>query len=298
MRVSTHISEGALRRACAALLQDTFPPMSPTNDVVSALRLLHLGLHVDERSSLGTLRNVAPHAAPTDVDQIRKAPRLEPLGQASDRHIRDATRPASTDLLLRMLSEIVSLLLRGEVPDPVRPCVCGAAIMALRKPSGSFRSMAIGEPIRRLTNKVALDLVTDHARSILEPLLLGVKTPNGCEVTVHVTRPWFHRHRSDPSLVALSVDISNAFNSVHRNAALQAVHTHFPSPTNWPLLSAREYPVHWFREYHVPGHLHREECPTGRSSSPWPATWSSRKPVVSLRDLNRSCVATTLRHSA
>ena len=38
-RVSTLIQEGALRQACAALLQD--PPVQPTDDVVASLRLLH-----------------------------------------------------------------------------------------------------------------------------------------------------------------------------------------------------------------------------------------------------------------
>ena len=63
-------------------------------------------------------------------------------------HVRDAMRPSSSDLLLRLLSEVVSLLLRGEVPEMVRPYVCGASIMALRKPDGSLRPIAIGETIR------------------------------------------------------------------------------------------------------------------------------------------------------
>ena len=80
--------------------------------------------------------------------------------------------------------------------------------MALRKPNGSLRRpIAIGESIGRLTGKVTVDLISDHARTIL----------------------WFRHHRSDPSTVALSVDISSAFNTVHRSAVLQAVRTHFPA---------------------------------------------------------------------
>ena len=42
-------------------------------------------------------------------------------------------------LLLQLLSEVVCLMLQGEVPEAVRPCVCGAPIMALRRPNGSLR---------------------------------------------------------------------------------------------------------------------------------------------------------------
>ena len=112
------IQEGALRRACAALLQD--PPVRPIDDMVWALRLLHRGPPIGERSNLGTLRRVAARAAPTtDVDQIRKALHSFPSASGAERsglgpsHIRDAMRPASADMLLRLLSEVVNLLLQG-----------------------------------------------------------------------------------------------------------------------------------------------------------------------------------------
>ena len=101
--------------------------------------------------------------------------------------------------------------------------------MALRKPNGT-RPIAAGETFRRITSKVAVELISDQARTILEPIQLGVKTPNGCEATIHTTRQWFHRHRSDPSKTAVSVDISNAFNTVHRSAVLQSIRTHFTFP--------------------------------------------------------------------
>ena len=232
-RVSTLLQEGALRRACAALLQD--PPVSPSGEVVSDLRALHPAPHADERASLGSLRRVASRAAPVaEVDQVRKAVHSFPSTSGAGRsglrpsHIRDAMRPASSDLLLRLLTEVVNLLLQGEVPESVRPFVCGASIMALRKPNGSLRPT-----VRRITSKVAVELISDRARTVLEPLQLGVKTPNGCEAIVHTTRQWFHKHRLDPSKVAVAVDISNALNSLHRSAVLQSVRTHFPSLAPW-----------------------------------------------------------------
>ena len=215
-RVSTLIQEGALRRACAALLQD--PPVRPTEDVVASQGLLHPGIPDEDRVEMTSLRRVALGAAPSaDSDQVRKAlwsfSSTSGAGRSSLRpsHVRDAMRPASSDLLLRLLSEVVSILLRGEVPEEIRPYVCGASIMALRKPNGTLRPIAIGETIRRLASKVAVDLITERAREIFEPLQLGVRTPNGCEAIIHVARQWFSRNHSDTGKVAITVDVANAF---------------------------------------------------------------------------------------
>ena len=96
-------------------------------------------------------------------------------------------------------------MLQGEVPEVIRPCVCGASIMALCKSDGSLQPFVVGETVRRLTSKIALDFMSEHERVVLEPLLLGVKTPNGCEAIIHTARQWLHRHRTDASKVALSV---------------------------------------------------------------------------------------------
>ena len=102
--------------------------------------------------------------------------------------------------------------------------------MALRKPNGFLRPIAT---IRQLTSKVVVDLITERAREIFEPLQLGVKTPNGCEAIIHVARQWFSRNRTDPDKVAVTVDVSNAFNTVHKAAVLRAVRVHFPSLSPW-----------------------------------------------------------------
>ena len=141
-RVSTLIQEGALRGACAALLQD--PPVQPTDDVVTSLRLLH----------------PLPSTSGAGRSGLRSS------------HVRDALRPASSDLLLRLHSEVVCLMLQGEVPDAVRPYVCGASIMALRKPNGSLRPIAVGETIRRLASKIAVDWISERARVVQDSTLV------------------------------------------------------------------------------------------------------------------------------
>ena len=168
------------RRAPSVGLALQDPPVQPTDEVVASLRLLHPVPPVEDRVSMGPLRRVA--TAP--LCRYRPGPQKpfflsRPLREAGcsglrPSHVRDALRPASSDMLLRLLSEVVSILLRGEVPEEVRPYVCGASIMALRKPNGTLRPIAVGETIRRLTSKVAVELITERARVLLEPLQLGV----------------------------------------------------------------------------------------------------------------------------
>ena len=123
-----------------------------------------------DRADVGSLRRVAPQAASVAVsDQVRKALFSFPSTSGAGRSVMpcDLLLPL---LLLRLLSEVVSIMLRGEVPEAIRPYVCGASIMDLRKPNGSLRPIAVGETVRRFASKIAVDYISEHARVILEPL--------------------------------------------------------------------------------------------------------------------------------
>ena len=93
-------------------------------------------------------------------------------------------------------------------------------------------------------------------RVVLEPLQLGVKTPNGCEAIVHTARQWLHRHRSNPRKVALSVGISNAFNSIHRSC-VPSLFTSRHSPVGLTAVTVMKQPLHRLRQRRFAGHLQR-----------------------------------------
>ena len=127
---------------------------------------------------------------------------------------------------LRLLSEVVLLMEKGGIPEDARPWVCGAALMALRKPNGSLRPVVVGETLRGLCSKVCVDLMgSSSLHSILEPIQVGVQTRFGCEAVVHTPRQWVHTF--------LLIDLSNAFNCVSREAVLSNVRTHFPWLSPW-----------------------------------------------------------------
>ena len=68
------------------------------------------------------------------------------------------------------------------------PWICSATLVALPKPDGSLRPIAVGEAIRRLTAKVCLAAGEDSVREYLEPVQVGVGTKGGCEAAVHTAR--------------------------------------------------------------------------------------------------------------
>ena len=88
-------------------------------------------------------------------------------------HVQQAMRLATGAQLLSLLVEVVQLLLQGHVPPTVVPWLCGAFLMALRKPSGALRPIAVGETLRRLTSKIALELMGSKIQSVLEPIQVG-----------------------------------------------------------------------------------------------------------------------------
>ena len=174
-------------------------------------------------SRLGLPRRRTQTKRARPLPHSHQCPALGP--RACPCYVHEAMRQA------KALSEVI--LLMAEIPASVRPFACGASIMALRKLNGTLRPLAIGETLWRLTSEIAVNLNSEHASAILQPLQVGFKTGDGCEATVHVTRQWFHAHLSDPNRVTVCADIRNALNSVHRSAVLSAIRTHFPSSVPW-----------------------------------------------------------------
>ena len=229
--VHTLIGEGALHRACTAPTSD--PPVSPTKTVVEELQRQHLGPTTAHRDGIDELRSVGLGAVPAiDPDLVRKAPATFSSSPLTS-HLQEALRHSSGDQTLRLLSMVVQMMLRGEIPEDVWPWVCGVSLMALREPKNSIRPVAVSDTLRRLCSKVAIELMGCSVRSVLEPAQVGEQTNFGCEAVVHTTRQRTSTFGDDPDRVLVLVDLGNAFNCVSRGAVLSAVRKHFPWLTPW-----------------------------------------------------------------
>ena len=62
---------------------------------------------------------------------------------------------AVDDRLKDSLTDFVNLLLKGDLPLPVREIVYGGRLIALQKNDGSIRPIAVGYTLRRLAAKCA-----------------------------------------------------------------------------------------------------------------------------------------------
>ena len=99
--------------------------------------------------------------------------------------------------------------------------------MALAKPDGGIRPIAIGCTLRRLAGKICMRRIKDKCAALFHPCQLGVGTPLGAEIAIHGCRRYM-RLNYNSNKVVLKVDFSNAFNSVKRDKILQGVQKHSP----------------------------------------------------------------------
>ena len=93
----------------------------------------------------------------------------------------------NTDFL-RALTNFVNVILEGEVPFELRPYFFGAKPIALKKPDGGLRSIAVGNSFRRLSAKYAGYNVFESRQARYGSRQVGVGTKKGAELASHVFR--------------------------------------------------------------------------------------------------------------
>ena len=87
-------------------------------------------------------------------------------------------------------SRFCTSLANGRVPQDLAHLFVGARLIALKKPAGGVRPIAIGEMLRRLAGKTILRKTKDGIRGVLEPFQVGVGVSKATELVVHALRVW------------------------------------------------------------------------------------------------------------
>ena len=100
-------------------------------------------------------------------------------------------------------------------------------LVALRKPGGGLRPIAVDSVFRRLAAKTACLCLGSELGLFFLPVQLGFGTSGGCEAAVHAARKFLSSSTHSHPLVPLKVDYRNAFNSVRRNHFLHVVREKF-----------------------------------------------------------------------
>ena len=148
-------------------------------------------------------------------------------------HLRSLVAHGSAEAGSRLLSDLtdlVNVMLRGEVPQFAVPVLYGANECAIRKKDGGIRPIAVGSTFRRLSVKVDSRPVVRVFGEELRPVQLGVSTSGGCEAAAHAVRRYVRDccHRR----VLLKIDMHNAFNSLRRDSILSVAHVRTPGFNN------------------------------------------------------------------
>jgi hypothetical protein len=97
---------------------------------------------------------------------------------------------------------------------------------ALCKKDGGIRPIAVGFTLGRLISKIANLWATTKCRDILLPRQLGVGAKGGAEAIAHAARCYLRS--SDESKFVVKLDFENAFNSMRRDAIMEAASSHIP----------------------------------------------------------------------
>ena len=110
--------------------------------------------------------------------------------------------------------------------QPGHGLLCSARLIALAKPDGGTRPIAIGDLIYRTCAKAILseNRKTNH----LSKRQFGVGSKGGVEPIVHITRMAVNHRLSQPDTHLTSLDVSNAINELDRTIMLDAVKKYAP----------------------------------------------------------------------
>ena len=155
-----------------------------------------------EQPAVSVNASALPLAQEVSPDEVAKALRAFPVDTAPGpsglriQHLREARQPGETLALVEQLAAVVNLLARGLAHPSAAPVLAGASLVAVPKPKGGIRPIAIGEVLRRLTGKCLMAAVRDEARACLWPAQLGVGVPAGAEIAVHTVRAWLARQEA------------------------------------------------------------------------------------------------------
>ncbi|CAI7823449.1 unnamed protein product [Closterium sp. NIES-54] len=213
------VKKGNIAKAVAALR--TSPLAEPTQATLEALQAKHPA--AEERIP-AWVTGITNSDLSTPMETLReilaKCPNgvgARPSGTCYE-HLRD--RALANEEVLLLFAKVVNRLLSSFQDPHVQDLHLPCHLIALEKPHGGVRPIAIGEALLRVVAKAALQSLVPKIRDFFLPVQFGVAVPGGAECIIHTVRSLL---REDERRIALQLDVENAFNSVERQAFLSAL---------------------------------------------------------------------------
>jgi len=127
------------------------------------------------------------------------------------------------------LSMIIRDIQNDDVSEVARDALTTCRLVALGKPGGGIRPIAIGEVLLKIACAIAVEDVSPHLQEYLKDLQYGMLTSGGCEAVHHAMEAAL---AADPSCSSMTIDCTNAFNCALR---LSMAKTLYSLPWSSPL---------------------------------------------------------------
>ncbi|CAI7794950.1 unnamed protein product [Closterium sp. NIES-53] len=209
---------GDWSRSLAALEAGELAPPSP--ETVAALRSKHPPAAAEIPD---WVHSFTPAAAPQlTVPVLHAALQFAPHGTAAGpsgwfiEHLKDTFLSHQQHHL--SLLHVFQNWLQGDLPPAVRPFYTASNLVALQKPHGGVRPIAIREVLPHLLSRCITLLFKQQMRETFLPhLQFGIAVPIGIEDMSHAVCSAFSLH---PNRV---LDVANTFNSFNRVSMFEAL---------------------------------------------------------------------------
>ena len=177
-----------------------------------------------------------------------------------------------------------NIVTSSAIPEDWRPWFFAGKLIALEKGPTDVRPIAMGEVFMKLVGKLVCEGQREEMAELMKGSQFGVAFPGGTEFIHHLLQLCLAQ---DPSLVLLSLDFSNAFNSVSRAAIASALRKHFPQLLPWFLQmhSASPHLVFRLDDDTVSYLVSDEGCLQGDPLAPFYFALAILEPLRSLKSL-------------
>ena len=223
-RANRLVHHGHIRKAAHVLNSTTRKADTSDPEVMDLLRALHPPPR--EGGLFPALSSTAPLIHCDDDDsaiyrilrQSNNGSAAGPSGWGGNMVSILADDRRCSSALLRLLQDIAN----DGITDAMRSLLLSCDLVAIEKPAGGLRPIAVGELFYRIAATIAVRRVRETAVPILEPHQFGFGVRNGCELIVHSLQHEL-TDSSHPS-AALQLDLTNTFNCVDRTQLLTCLY--------------------------------------------------------------------------
>eukprot|EP00892_Ulva_mutabilis_P006577 jgi/Ulvmu1/4291/UM002_0011.1 len=218
-RIHTKLTMHSLSRAAGCLAPGSIV-QQPTPEDLANLQDLH---PPGEPAQPPPIDTAAPHITVDDLERVLgNLPNSSAPGLSgwTYEHVRSAASASTEarDAILHLINQVIS----GQFPQVT--ALLGTRLVPIRKPDGGIRPIAVQEVWVRIASLCALRACSEVGPS-LAPLQVGVSISGGAQTMGHALSSAAVGNRDT---VILSVDFKNAYNSIHTQSMLDAVHQRAP----------------------------------------------------------------------